>query len=141
MKKSLRFLVIVSGVLFILAGAFKFLAPAPGGSTLEGQRAFAQALSGLGVPIPFVMAALIPALEVVGGVGLISGKGRKLWALLLALDMIGAIFLVGLPGKFGRVVSVGESTIGAESWRLPLEIGLLLLMLYVLFLPSAEKAV
>lgn len=141
MKKALQSLVIVSGVLFVLAGVFKFLAPAPGGSTLEGQRAFAQALSQLGVPLPFVMAALIPALEVVGGIGLISGKGRKLWALLLALDMIGAIFLVGLPGKSGRVVSVGATTIGTESWRLPLEIGLLLLMLYVLFLPSTEKGV
>ena len=141
MKKLLKVLVIVSGLLFLLAGAFKFLTPAPGGSTLEGQRAFAQALSQLGVPIPVVMAALIPALEVVGGIGLISGKGRKLWALLLALDMIGAIFLVGLPGKSGRGITVGTATIGAESWRLPLEIGLLLLMLYVLFLPSVENTV
>jgi len=133
MKKIFRIFTISAGVLFILAGTFKLLAPAPEGSTPFASRAFAQMLLQTGVPLPLVFAVAIPALEIIGGISLISGKGKRIFAALLALDMIGAIFLVGIPGKSGRVFSIGETKIGGEAWRLPLEIALLLLMLWVVF--------
>lgn len=141
MKKLVRVLTVSAGVLFILAGAFKIGMVLPGGSTLAGQRAFAQMLVQLGVPLPLVFAAAIPALEIIGGIGLISGKGKRVWAALLAFDMIGAIFLVGIPGKSGRAIAVGETKIGEEPWRLPLEIALLFLMLWIAFTPENQKKV
>lgn len=136
MKKISRILAVTTGVLFILTGAFKLLMVLPGESTLDGRRAFAQMLLQIGVPLPFVMATAIPALEIIGGIGLISGRGARLWAALLALNMIGAIFLVGIPGKAGRVISVGETNIGGEPWRLPLEIALLCIMLWLVISPK-----
>ena len=130
-----------AGVLFVLTGALKILAAAPGESTLEGRNAFAQMLLQIGVPLPFLVAAVIPVLEIVGGIGLISNRGARAWALLLACDMIGAILLVGIPGKMGRVISVGQTQIGGEAWRLPLEIGLLFMMIYFVIYPRPIKTV
>ena len=95
----------------------------------------------IGVPLPFLVAAVSPVLEIVGGIGLISNRGARAWALLLACDMIGAILLVGIPGKMGRVISVGQTQIGGEAWRLPLEIGLLFMMIYFVIYPRPIKTV
>jgi len=141
MKKVSTSFAVSTGVLFILTGAFKFIASAPGGSTLEGRRAFAQMLLQIGVPLPFIVAAAIPALEIVGGIGLIANRGARIWAALLAFNMIGAILLVGIPGKQGRGISLGETKIGEESWRLPLEIALLLMMIWLVFVPRQTKVV
>lgn len=141
MRKTLSSLAMLAGVLFIMAGAFKALAASPGESLLTGRRAFAQMLDQLDVPLPFVAATAIPVLEIIGGIGLIRGRGARLWAALLALDMIGAIFLVGLPGRSGEVLSIGDTKIGGEPWRLPLEIALLLLMVWLVVFPIKRKSV
>ena len=130
-----------AGILFVLTGALKILAAAPGESSLEGRRAFAQMLLQIGVPLPFLVAAFIPTLEVGGGIGLIANKGARIWAFLLACDMIGAMLLVGIPGKMGREVSIGQTQIGGESWRLPLEIVLLLMMIWLFIYPRPTKTV
>lgn len=141
MRKISSLLVVFTGVVFLLAGAFKALAVLPGESPVTGRRAFAQMLVQLDVPLPFPTAAAIPALEIIGGIGLLVGRGTRLWAALLALDIIGAIFLVGLPGKSGRVISVGDTKIGGEPWRLPLEIALLLILLWLVIFPERRKKV
>lgn len=127
---------IVSAMVFLLAGTFKFLAP------------FGDFLAKLQVPFPHLTAFGVAALEIGGGATLLFAAkwpraGRKnlvrLVFLALAFDMFFAIVLVGAPGKRGRVFRFGEHEIGGESWRLPLEILLLAAMLWFVFQPPPER--
>lgn len=47
-----------------------------------------------GVPAPSVAAPAVALLEVIGGIALIVGLGTRLFSMLLAVVMIGAIILV-----------------------------------------------
>lgn len=75
----------------------------------------------------FLTALMVPPLEAVGGVALWRGRKVRLFSALLALDMLGAILSVGIPGRLGKSTQVSDHKIGAEPWRLPLEVVLLLL--------------
>jgi len=76
---------IVFGGLFLWHGIDKFRA---GIDMVEG------AFTMWGVPAPSVAAPAVALLEVIGGVALIVGLGTRLFSMLLAVVMIGAIILV-----------------------------------------------
>jgi uncharacterized membrane protein YphA (DoxX/SURF4 family) len=128
------------GALFVLTGAFKMLA---------WPRFFAfchdlapQVLAGTAAEAPthaalFATALIVPPLEIVGGAALWRGQRVRLFSALLALDMLGAIITVGIPGRLGKSHEVSGAKIGTEPWRLPLE--MILLLLCVWFLVRREE--
>jgi uncharacterized membrane protein YphA (DoxX/SURF4 family) len=120
-----------TGLLFVAAGSLKFLLPSPGAGVDAGAHGFGQMLSMLNVPFPMVFGHLVPATEVLGGLGLMTRRSRRLWTVPLILDMVMAIALIGLPGALGRPVHIGSMSIGSEPWRLPLEVGLLIALLWL----------
>jgi putative oxidoreductase len=61
----------------------------------------------MGVPLPSVSAAFAATIELAGGLALIAGFVLPVAGLLLALNMLGALFLVHLPNGL-----IGEG--GAE---------------------------
>lgn len=52
------------------------------------------------VPMPQLAAPLISVLEFAGGIALLLGLATRIVAALLAIDMLGAIFIVHLPNGF-----------------------------------------
>lgn len=122
---------ITTGLLFIATGSFKLLAPPLGPGLEGGARGFAHVLELLGVPLPQVFGWLVPGVEVAGGLALLSRRARRAAALCLAIDMMVAIVLVGLPGARGRPLRIGNYSLGSEPWRLSLEIALLAATLFL----------
>src|SRR6478736_1273198 len=77
---------VIAGFLFAAHGWQKF-----NEFTIAGtQAAFTQ----MGVPAAQAVAPVVATLELVGGVALILGVLTRIFAALLALDMLGAFFLV-----------------------------------------------
>ena len=77
---------VIAGFLFAAHGWQKF-----NEFTIAGtQAAFTQ----MGVPAAQAVAPVVATLELVGGVALILGVLTRVFAALLALDMLGALFLV-----------------------------------------------
>lgn len=83
---------IVTGVVFAAHGYQKFFVYGLDGAT----GAFAQ----MGIPAPSITAPLVAIVELAGGLALIIGLLTRLAALGLAINMLGAIFLVKLKGGF-----------------------------------------
>ncbi|GAA1794838.1 MULTISPECIES: DoxX family protein [Leucobacter] len=79
---------IVAGGVFAAHGAQKIFE-----YTIPGT---VDAFAGMGAPLPALIAPLIAFLELIGGVLLILGLLTRPVALLLALDMLGALVLVHL---------------------------------------------
>ncbi|WCI07872.1 DoxX family protein [Arthrobacter sp. OVS8] len=80
---------IVTGFLFAAHGWQKF-----NEFTIAGtQTSFAQ----MGVPAANIAAPVIATLELVGGIALIVGVLTRVFAALLAVNMLGALFLVHAP--------------------------------------------
>ena len=114
---------LVTGTVFILAGAFKLIAP------------FGDLLAQMNVPFPQTLGRAVPLLEIIGGAVLLLHRKFpqsvvRLFSLGLAVDMTFAIVLVGVPGLFGRARSIQNHAIGVEPWRIPLEIFMLLATLW-----------
>ena len=69
------------------------------------------------VPLPGVSAAFAATVELVGGLALIAGLALPISGLLLAVNMLGALFLVHLPnGLLGEggaelVVALGAAAV------------------------------
>jgi putative oxidoreductase len=82
------------GMIFIAHGAQKFM----------GLDHTTQFFTGLGILLPGIAAPLIALLEVVGGIALLLGLGTRIFALLLAVNMLVAILTakltLGLVGGF-----------------------------------------
>jgi putative oxidoreductase len=78
-----------------------------------------QFFSHIGIPLAGVMAPVIALLEVVGGLGLILGVGTRLFAVLLAGDLLIAILTARLSAGF----------IGGYEFELALIAGLISLLL------------
>ena len=80
---------IVTGFLFAAHGWQKF-----NEFTIAGtQAAFTQ----MGVPAANLVAPVVATLELVGGIALILGVLTRVFATLLAVNMLGALFLVHAP--------------------------------------------
>jgi len=91
---SLTILRLVLGVIFFAHGAQKMLGWF-GGYGFQGTIHF---LSQLGMPA--AVTVLIMITELFGGLGLILGFLTRIPALGIAVEMVGAIFLVHLPNGF-----------------------------------------
>jgi putative oxidoreductase len=83
---------VIVGIIFVAHGYAKFFVFGIDGAT----GMFAQ----MGIPAPSITAPLVATLEVAGGIALILGFLTRLAALGLAIDMLGAIFLVRIKGGF-----------------------------------------
>jgi putative oxidoreductase len=82
----------VVGLVFVAHGAQKLF-----GFGLAGTAGF---LGGLGIPLPTLAAAVVIAVELVGGFALLLGAGTRIVALLLAGDMLVAMLAVHVHGGF-----------------------------------------
>lgn len=80
---------LVVGGLFIAHGAQKFFQWGIGGTATS----FAQ----MGIPLPGVSAWTAALIETAGGLALVLGVALPVAGVLLALDMLGALFLYHLP--------------------------------------------
>src|SRR5436305_2823030 len=92
MGLGLTILRIVVGIVFIAHGAQKLF--------VFGIHGVVGGFTQMGVPLPAISAPLIAILEFVGGIGLVLGLLTRIFAVLLALDMLGAIALVHLRNGF-----------------------------------------
>ena len=91
-------------VVRVLAGIIMF---AHGWQKLQGgPSGFGQALAGLGVPLPQLMAYVVTFVELIGGVLLIVGLLSRLTALLLTIDLVVAILLVRSTSGYSRQAMV-----------------------------------
>ncbi|KAE8766058.1 DoxX family membrane protein [Georgenia thermotolerans] len=77
------------GAVFLAHGLQKFVS--------NGMGATAEGFAAMGVPAPALSAWFAALVETVGGAALILGALTPVFALLLAINMIGALVLVHLP--------------------------------------------
>lgn len=99
MKTSMNNHALVSATQIMLRVVIGFLFAAHGWQkyfqyTLDGTVA---AFGQMGVPLPTLVAPVVATLEIVGGIALILGVVTRVFAALLALNMLGAMFLVHAP--------------------------------------------
>lgn len=83
---------VVTGIIFLMHGQQKLFEFGIGGVT--------GMLTGLGFPAPGFMAIVLTLVEVVGGIALIVGAFTRIAAILVAIDVLVAFFLVHLPNGF-----------------------------------------
>ncbi|WP_404503034.1 DoxX family protein [Arthrobacter sp. GAS37] len=86
---ALTVLRVIVGFIFAAHGWQKFTE-----FTIAGTQA---AFGKMGVPAADVVAPIVSTIELVGGIALIAGVLTRVFAALLALDMLGALFLVHAP--------------------------------------------
>lgn len=90
------------GVVFLAHGWSKF-------GDLAG---VTQMFGGMGMPAPGLMAALVAAVEALGGAALILGIGTRVAAVLLSIVMLVAIVMV--KADIGLIAPMGAPLPGAE---------------------------
>jgi uncharacterized membrane protein YphA (DoxX/SURF4 family) len=93
-QQLLRAIRLVSGLVFVVFGAGKFVNHS---SELASFR-------GYGLPAPAVFVIVIGVIELVGGALLVANRFVKPAALVLATDMVGAIVVSGLAK--GELISL-----------------------------------
>jgi putative oxidoreductase len=91
-----------------------------------GPSGFGQALAGLGVPLPELMAYVVTFVAIIGGLLLIVGLLSRLAALLLTINLVVGILLVKV--NIGLLSPQDGSGVGAEL-DLALIAGLLVVLL------------
>ena len=83
---------VVTGIIFLMHGQQKLFEFGIGGVT--------GMMTGLGVPAPGPMAIVVTLVELVGGLALILGAFTRIAAVLVAIVVLVAFFLVHLPNGF-----------------------------------------
>ena len=83
---------LVVGLVFVVHGAQKLFVFGLGGA--------AGFMAKVGIPLPFVAAVVVMAVEILGGLALILGLGTRVAAALLAFEMLVAILTVRLKMGF-----------------------------------------
>jgi uncharacterized membrane protein YphA (DoxX/SURF4 family) len=91
------------GIVFLGHGALKLF----GG--LEGFTGFLQQI---GVPLPGVMAAVVSAIEFLGGLAILLGTGTRIAALLLSCVMVVAMITYTLPRGFAGGYDLNLALLG-----------------------------
>jgi putative oxidoreductase len=100
------------GIVFVAHGWQKFTEWGIAGTTASFEK--------MGVPLPSVSAVFAATVELAGGLALIAGVALPVVGLLLAVDMLGALFLVHLPNgltgeggyEFVLVLAVASVALG-----------------------------
>lgn len=106
---GLLILRIAIGVIFIYHGYPKMPFP---NSPMGGPKGFGGFLAQMGIPLPGLMAWIVALVEFVGGFLLIIGFATRLIALLLAINMVVAIW----KAKIG-MMKVGFTAQQATGWE------------------------
>lgn len=88
---------IVVGIVFLVHGAQKLFVFGIGGVTAG----FAQ----MHIPLPMIAAPVVAIVEFVGGIALVVGMFTRIAAILIAIDMVGAILFV--HGRNGFFLPMG----------------------------------
>jgi putative oxidoreductase len=94
---------VLMGIVFILHGASKL----PGGT--PGITGFTGFLTSLNVPMPEIMAWVVLAVELLGGIALLAGAWTRVFAALISVNMLVAWSLTKLDnGLLSKGIVVGE---------------------------------
>jgi uncharacterized membrane protein YphA (DoxX/SURF4 family) len=91
------------GLVFLVHGALKFFG---------GIQSFAAFMEQAGVPLPQIMAPLVAAIELFGGLGILLGTGTRISALLLAGVMVVAMITVTLAKGFAGGYDLNLALLG-----------------------------
>lgn len=83
---------VVAGLVFFMHGYQKLFD--------NGIPATQTAFDGMGAPMPDITAVIVAFLELIGGVALIAGALTRSFAVLLAIDMAAAFFIVHVENGF-----------------------------------------
>ena len=140
-----------AGLIFLVFGLMKafdttlpILLGAPLLHVTSGAEGFARVIQGLGIPFPLLNSWMVIVLEILCGLGLILSAwmpGTRLFTLLSALPMVGDMsvaLLVGMRQAQGNPIILDGFAVMNQPWRLPLELSLLLGMIYLVCRPAAR---
>jgi putative oxidoreductase len=97
-------------VLRILVGLTFLLMGLPKAQNFAGFTGF---VASLGFPVPVVFAAVVVALEVIGGLLLIVGLGTRWVSALYMVEMLVTTLLVKMP-NVGFIAAQGKPGVGAQ---------------------------
>jgi uncharacterized membrane protein YphA (DoxX/SURF4 family) len=139
---------VFAGLVFIFLGQVKFFDSIHLGTDAivlpRGPEGFALYLSAIGVPFPLFNAYMVCLVEMICGALLMispflhqpySTHLTRMTAFPLMVDMIVALSTVGVPNALGYPVRMFDIAVTAQPWRLPLEVLLLAITLYLLLKP------
>lgn len=108
--------------------------------TAQGHEQFVGTLSGMGIPLPNLMAWVVGGVEVLGAVAILLGIFVRVASLALIVNMLVALFMVHLPHGFSFMNITGQTEQGPQFGMPGYEVNLLYIaMLAALFLAGPGK--